>query len=162
MRYGGAWQYREGMVARRAFDPAQLSFGRTLGIAFFSRTLGLTVHAAGHIWTFLMWWSGAFPASQNIRIPIGRLAQRESTPFTREGSLVQSQYRPPRPPERAPLPGDAILSTIFLYFPMGLLSFFKHSGKGPVFRCGFPCSVHAFPRPARLTELPPTRMFRSL
>ena len=25
----------------------------------------------------------------------GRLAQRESTRFTREGSLVQSQYRPP-------------------------------------------------------------------
>ncbi len=26
---------------------------------------------------------------------IGRLAQRESTAFTRQGSLVQSQYRPP-------------------------------------------------------------------
>ena len=25
----------------------------------------------------------------------GRLAQRESTAFTRQGSLVQSQYRPP-------------------------------------------------------------------
>ncbi len=29
---------------------------------------------------------------------IGRLAQRESTAFTRQGSLVQSQYRPPSTP----------------------------------------------------------------
>ena len=29
-------------------------------------------------------------------VSLGRLAQRESTRFTREGSLVQIQYRPPQ------------------------------------------------------------------
>ena len=32
-----------------------------------------------------------------IRVQQGRLAQRKSTRFTREGSLVQIQYRPPFP-----------------------------------------------------------------
>lgn len=39
--------------------------------------------------------SGAFPATVTRRNRLGRLAQRESTRFTRVGSLVQSQYRPP-------------------------------------------------------------------
>lgn len=33
----------------------------------------------------------------NLGPILGRLAQRESTRFTRAGSLVQSQYRPPFP-----------------------------------------------------------------
>ena len=76
--------------SRTCLSTASTSSRRTLAARLLERTAGRLAPPAPSL------------DFNGMRLPIdggrtGRLAQRESTRFTRVGSLVQSQYRPPSP-----------------------------------------------------------------
>src|SRR6185312_712259 len=104
-----------GRICRARSSIFRTSTTATLGSSRRSKPLNPCAHRPPEGWTaeIAIWLAeglradrqvvdfGAAPplyrGALGLRATSGRLAQRESTPFTRVGSLVQSQYRPPFP-----------------------------------------------------------------